>query len=238
MQLMVHHFLEKTLELPINYHHVLQSIVFHGMENCDGLSSFMHDEGYSFDKRKYKLFTFGPLTGRYTISEKNIIFYDEVSFEVRSIDSNMLRALSKEFADNGIKYLKHFIPKVDVKLVDKEVEDEEIRICMLSPVCVYSTQNGKTVYYAPHENEFALKLNENFKRKYFAYTGVEPDSDITLEIVSLHPKDKYVTKYKGIYINAWKGKYLLRGKRKYLDFLYQTGLGSKNSQGFGMFELM
>ena len=47
-----------------------------------------------------------------------------------------------------------------------------------------------------------------------------------------------MTKYQGNYITAWYGKYLISGKRKYLDFLYQAGLGSKNSQGFGMFEII
>ena len=49
---------------------------------------------------------------------------------------------------------------------------------------------------------------------------------------------KIVTRYKGSYINAWYGTFQLKGKRKYLDFLYQTGVGSKNSQGFGMFEII
>ena len=49
---------------------------------------------------------------------------------------------------------------------------------------------------------------------------------------------KLVTKYQGSYIEAWYGNFILSGKRKYLDFLYQTGLGSKNSQGFGMFNII
>ena len=49
---------------------------------------------------------------------------------------------------------------------------------------------------------------------------------------------KLVTKYKGGFINAWFGDYELSGERKYLDFLFQTGLGGKNAQGFGMFEVI
>ena len=67
---------------------------------------------------------------------------------------------------------------------------------------------------------------------------MEIDSTITIEVKRLFEKDKYVTKYKGFYINAWFGMYVLTGKRQYLDFLYQTGIGSKNAQGFGMFEII
>lgn len=47
-----------------------------------------------------------------------------------------------------------------------------------------------------------------------------------------------MTKYKGFYISGWLGEYELSGEAKYLDFLYQTGLGSKNAQGFGLFDVV
>ena len=50
-------------------------------------------------------------------------------------------------------------------------------------------------------------------------------------------KDKYFTKYKNFFIEAWYGLYLLEGNADYLSFLYDAGLGSKNAQGFGMFEI-
>ena len=37
---------------------------------------------------------------------------------------------------------------------------------------------------------------------------------------------------------GYKGVYKLEGERKYLDFLFQVGLGSKCSQGFGMFDIL
>ena len=56
--------------------------------------------------------------------------------------------------------------------------------------------------------------------------------------VKVQDRDKCVTKYKGFYITGWCGEYVLKGERKYLDFLYQTGIGSKNAQGFGMFDIV
>ena len=51
-------------------------------------------------------------------------------------------------------------------------------------------------------------------------------------------RDRIVTNYKGQYITAYKGQYVLAGERKYLDFMYQAGLGAKNAQGFGMFDII
>lgn len=81
-------------------------------------------------------------------------------------------------------------------------------------------------------------VNDNFYRKYQAYYGVVPCSSISMELHGDGIPKKMVTRYKNSYITAWYGTYCLKGERKYLDFLYQTGLGAKNSQGFGMFELL
>lgn len=39
-------------------------------------------------------------------------------------------------------------------------------------------------------------------------------------------------------IRAWLGTYQIHGKPELISLAYDTGLGSKNSQGFGMFEIL
>ena len=240
MQLQIKHKVDVPLELPINYHYIIQSIIFYALKQKTEYSEFLHDKGYADNKRTFKLFTFSLLKGPYQIRGKKIIFTDEVRFEIRSIEPCMLKILKDVFEKNGITYLGQHYGNVQVYLENKEVDESEITVKMCSPVCVYSTgqESGKTYYYHPESEEFPRQINDNFKRKYEAYTGVAVKSDVVIEVKELHPKDKYVTKYKGIYINGWLGTYVLKGERKYLNFLYQTGLGSKNSQGFGMFDIV
>lgn len=240
MQLKIYHKVDTPLLLPLGYHHILQSVLFRTLERMPEYSGFLHDRGYEGKTRTFKLFTFGPLQGTYRIQGKEILFTEDVSFEIRSIDPFMLKLLKEGFEKQGITYLGQTYREVRAELRNDEVGETELTIRMVSPVCVYSTDRttGKTTYYHPEEEEFARRINENFQRKYEAYTGVAAESDISLEVKRLHPKDKYITKYKGFIICGWKGTYVLRGKRQYLDFLYQTGLGSKNAQGFGMFEVV
>jgi len=240
MQLFIKHRLDKPLILPINYHHILQGIIYHALEQQSEYSKFVHDNGYVNEKRKYKLFTYGLLRGRYIIKNKQIIFTEEVSFEIRCIEPGMLRLIKSYIMQNGVSYGDQHYSDVDVCIFDREITSENISIRMVSPICVYSTMSGTkaTKYYNPTEEEFCKYVNDNFKRKYEAYTGIAVDSDIRLEVKKVSSKDKYVTRYKNYYITAWRGQYILSGKRQYLDFLYQTGLGSKNSQGFGMFEVV
>ena len=63
-------------------------------------------------------------------------------------------------------------------------------------------------------------------------------SGIHLEMYGDKFPKKMVIRYQGVLITAWYGTHKLSGERKYLDFLYQTGLGAKNAQGFGMFEIL
>lgn len=39
-------------------------------------------------------------------------------------------------------------------------------------------------------------------------------------------------------IKAWLGIYRLQGEPELISLAYDTGFGSKNSQGFGMFEIL
>ena len=51
---------------------------------------------------------------------------------------------------------------------------------------------------------------------------------------------KYVTLYKNpnIYITGYNGYYIIEGNPKYIEFLYYTGLGARNSCGFGCFDIV
>lgn len=240
MQIRISHGIKGKLILPINYHHILQSIIYTNMSTQTGVGDYFHDVGFEVVNRTFKLFTFGLLQGKYKIQGKNIIFYDRVSFEVRSPEILLLLTVSNSIRNNGIRYGNQTFNDVLVEVMDKTVEEEEILVRMVSPVCVYRTGQltRETYYYEPWEDGFEELLNMNFKRKYEACFGVKPREDIGIMPVRVGDKDKYVTKYKGFYITAWRGVYMLVGGRRYLDFLYQTGLGTKNSQGFGMFEII
>lgn len=240
MQLLIRHKIQDQLVLPLNYHHILQAIIYKSLNDSLGYGSYIHETGFSYGKRNFKLFTFSLLKGKYQIQEKRICFRQEVAFEIHSPEIFLIKMLAENISGQGICYGNQKFQDVEVYFSDMTVEQEQIRIRMLSPVSVYSTDpfTGKTHFYAPEEEAFPKMVNDNFLRKYQACYKVEPESDIWIEPAYVTPRHKYVTKYKDFYISGWMGDYFLSGKRKYLDFLYQTGLGGRNSQGFGMFDLL
>ena len=240
MQLKVSHKIQNELVLPLNYHHILQAIIYKSLGKSYGYNNFVHDTGFQFDNRKFKMFTFSLLKGKYRIENRKIYFQQEVSFEVRSPEIFFIRQLAEHIEKYGISYGEQHYNDIEIELSEDTIEWEEVHIKMKTPITVYSTDpfSKNTYFFQPDEEEFYQQICDNFVRKYIACFGVEPEEGIWIEPVRVSDKDKFVTNYKGFYISGWYGEYYLTGRRKYLDFLYQTGLGSKNSQGFGMFDIV
>ena len=239
MQLKVRHKIESELILPVKYQHILQAVIYEALENEAGYADRMHDQGYGYGKRSYKLFQFSQLKGKYQIREKKIIFSEEVSFEVRSVDWKFIMTLKDYWKEKGIHYGRQQFTVVETEVTDETVEQNDLLIRMRTPLTVHATDklSKKTFFFKPDSERFYNLVKDNFRRKYAAYTGIEPEEDIEVEPVDVREKDKFVTNYKGFYISGWFGTYRLKGQRKYLDFLYQSGLGERNSQGFGIHEV-
>lgn len=244
MQLKISHKLAKPIVLPINYAHILQGIVYkalsEGQLSNSNMTELIHDIGWKFEQRSYKFFQFSGIAGHYQISGKNIIFDDSMSWEIRTPDSMIINSIKSGMEKSGIEYLSSIANNLELTLSDDSIEDNRLLIRMRTPICVYSTdiEGGKRYYYAPDEQEFYQAVTENFIRKYYAYTGVLVNAGIKLSPLNITVRDKQVTKFKGSYLSGWKGDYIVEGERKYLDFLYQCGIGARNSQGFGMFDIM
>jgi len=134
----------------------------------------------------------------------------------------------------------------DVRLEVKEmsaashrVQTQPLRVRMLSPVVVYSTmkpENGRayTYYYAPFEPRFAELIAANLAKKHLIIYGCPAlPMDFRILPAALEERDLKITRYKDIIIKGWMGDYLLQGDPQLLQVALDTGLGAKNSQGYG-----
>ena len=112
---------------------------------------------------------------------------------------------------------------------------------MISPIVACITEKGQhyTRYYGPDDMEFYRLITDNAHRKYVSYYGREPDTGLEIELIAATSRDKLITRYKGrTLIEAWGGRYRIKGEPAMLRLVYNAGLGSKNSQGFGMMKLI
>jgi len=185
------------------------------------------------------------LNGKFKINLKNFEFFSPVDFLVSSPKFEILQNLISGLLKKQEFYLdknKVFIEEIKV-LQSPDFKENRIKIKMLSPLTIYSTfeKSGKkkTYYYSPEEPEFSHLLKENLKKKYKLV--FEKERDFFFKITPLKvdfKKDQKIIIYKGNVIKAWMGTYILESEPQILELSYSTGLGAKNSQGFGMWDLL
>lgn len=239
MQLKINISTQNSITLPINYHYIQQGIIYSLLSDDTGIAA-VHDEGARFQDKEFRLFTYGPFQGKYSIRDKKITFQEGLSFEIRSFDENAIRRIDSNVHRRGIRLGKSIYRDIETELMDYRIYSEDVVIKMISPICVYDTDSvtGRTNYYTPRDFQFGELIISNFMNKYIAAIGEGPEGELGFDILKIGPKDKYITRYKNFLIEGWKGIYNLSGTPELMTFLYNAGLGAKNSQGFGMFEVI
>lgn len=236
----------QPLELPLAHHHILASVYYRLMGPEE---SVLHDIGKTYGKRNYRLFTFGPISGKYIVNRdrKRIRFVDRIEMEFRSVNREMILAMASNALTNGVTFGETTYTDVHCDISNPGIKSNCIEVSMISPICAHKTRKicerktfrkkRRTQYFTPQDKRFFGAVSENCSRKYYAATGRMLDSQLTIEAVNVDARDKYLTRYKDNTIEAYKGTYRLQGSAELLLFLFNVGLGEKNSQGFGMFQV-
>ncbi|MCX6085523.1 MAG: CRISPR-associated endoribonuclease Cas6 [Caldiserica bacterium] len=114
------------------------------------------------------------------------------------------------------------------------------RIRTVSPITVYQSESkdsNSARYFAPDDPLFAKLVLDNAVRKYYAWTQEKAPSD-GFSITCLdHTPHLAVISFKDTPVHGYTGRFQLTGDARLLAFLYESGLGGKNSHGFGMFDI-
>ena len=225
---------DSALRLPLAYNALVQGALYAAWRER---FPELHDIGFGDGTRRFRFFTFGPLRGAYKVEGKEILFRGRVTLEVRSSSPDLMEALAAYYLGRGYLRLGHReLPLTGLETADRLLFFSTARIDMLSPVTVHETlAEGRTVCYAPDAERFLPLLTGNLDAKLRAAEMSAPP------VLGLRPQKstlrKRVTLFKGIYITGYMGSFELEADPEVIALLYYTGLGDRNSQGFGMFRI-
>ena len=225
---------EKLLALPLAHADILQGIFYSLLSPASDLASEIHDKPLENGKQ-FKFFCFSDFNGKCFIQNGKIFYKDSFVWEIRAVDERALDVIQANAETIDVK-------GVCCHLIDMEREErkcciDSVDITMLTPLCVYTTRaNGNRRFYLPENEEFYRSVEKNLICKYEIFYGRKPTGAVCLEQIAVTPEDKCVTKYKGWYVTGYRGKYRLSAPPDVIDFAYHTGLGVKNSAGFGLFQ--
>ena len=213
----------------------------------DKLAKELHDVGFRYEKRSFKLFTFSRIFGRKIPpphdSKKPLCFRGEIQFYLSSPVSSILEEFSlSSLKSESFELGGNKITLQAIEVMKKPEIGSSLTVRMLSPMTIRSTLTAgdgkkKSYYYNPREKEFSELIKKNLLKKYSLVYKEWTEGDF--EVVPLRNCKERIIRGDGDFIiKAWDGIYKLKGTPKLIELSYDTGLGEKNSQGFGMWEVM
>ncbi|HBT04293.1 MAG TPA: CRISPR-associated endoribonuclease Cas6, partial [Thermodesulfobacterium commune] len=81
----------KELLLPFHYNEIIQGLIYRLLDKA--IAEKLHDEGFILGKRKFKLFTFSRLFGRFKREGENLKFFSPFKFYLSSPYNEMVESL-------------------------------------------------------------------------------------------------------------------------------------------------
>jgi CRISPR-associated endoribonuclease Cas6 len=232
----------EKVRLPRINLNLLQAMIYKIMP--DELSEFLHEKGYKYEKRKFKLFSYSWIRGKKkpAFDEKHIYFEAPLKLTISSPIAETLEGLANgSLTSQTIRLGNNELICSSVLVKNDAVETDSIILNTLSPITCFSTlykADGKpyTVYHDPREDVFQQQIRENLKKK---YALIHPDKkipDTEIEIQPIGKPRQQIARFKEEDprpIKGWWGKFRLKGSKEMLQVALDAGLGAKNSAGFG-----
>ncbi|SNX53170.1 CRISPR-associated endoribonuclease Cas6 [Thermoanaerobacterium sp. RBIITD] len=240
---------EKDKSLNLNYNYFISSWIYHILKNSNlEYAEKLHEEGYKYGSKIFKLFTFSQLRCKNVqVDRENIKFMDNTYLFISSPKAEFLVNFVKQLVNESYLIIQDY--KFEIKLVEtlKEPDFKEVNkfIC-LSPV-ISSTakmKNGKKVPWnlSINDEAFVDNIKSNIIEKYFVLNNTLPDNlsiniEFDQEYISKHPKGKLIN-FKNIPVKGYMAPFIMSGNKELIKVAYNCGIGEKNSAGFGMIEII
>lgn len=241
MRVKLNLYSDTPILLSTSYNRALQGMIYNLLdyEHRD----FLHNKGYLSNNRRFKLFTFSKLLGKYTLKGSYIIFNEHVSLLISSPIKEFIENICNNLLRKEIQIEINRVYIESIEFLREPPITNNTIIYTLSPIVVYSTlftkdKRKKTYYYSPYEEEFSGLITKNLIKKLSILTNINmTKGDQLLRIEPLRVRE-HILSFKGTIIRGWSGRFKIYGSEELILTGYRCGLGSKNSAGFGMVEVL
>lgn len=225
--------------LPIHHHKILQGFIYKNLPKY--LAEFLHNIGFYYKNRNFKLFTFSKIfSDKFRIKNQKMYFNTPFVIYLSSAITDITQSFKESITyKEKINLGKNEIILKNVEFIELPAPSSNIiKIKTLSPIVVYKTIEDKkkiTKYFFPTDFEFNELIKINIQKKYEILTGTSLN-DFKFFIKGVNTYSK-ILKYKNFIIKGTEGIFEMLIEPEVFRTIYDCGIGAKNSQGFGMIEI-
>lgn len=186
------------------------------------------------------MFVFSELKGKYEVKDGGLCFKDYPSFYISSVDSSFLNQIYLYYYEQKSIVLGRFtFDIVKIEPVENLVynNNHEYIIQTISPVCCYKTDEKRYItYFHPKSQDFEMSIRDNLERK-LKILGMDTSQEF-FEILEVIREKKVRVKFKRMVIQSYNVRMKIRVSNEYLKMMMHTGMGARNSGGFGMIQII
>lgn len=248
--------------LSFNYPYHLSSWIYHTLGQSDGpFAQWLHEKGFGYGVRSYKLFTFGPLQPtEYRIDRRRRHFIAVrpptqlvLSFWLeRAVQDFVMGLFENQTFTLGDRDTQATFHVCSVEMQHEPDFQPTMRYRTTSPLCLTRNVPGKRhpQYMEPDDEHFGSYLLHNLLRKQRAIAGVPagtygpddwPEAPENYRFRLLTPPDRIRSKMvevKGIKLRGHLFDFELTLPPELHRLGYHAGFGEKNSAvGMGLVEV-
>lgn len=226
----------KNNKLPIDYRRVILSFFKKALsEIADG----KYYEKYYF-KPERRNFSFAVNLPNPKFSKSEITL-EENRFRITFSTSDkmtgfvFMSAFIKQKGNNFSAPLGNVFILTNISQIgDKTASSSTALVKMLSPLCIreHSRDENKNSYYSVASESFEKKANKIIQEQLIE-SGFDDERVKGFSIKPLNSKKTVVFHY-GNYIECSLGEFVLNGDKAIINYLLQSGIGSRKSAGFGL----
>lgn len=228
---------EKDIMLPIAYNHILQKVIYDLLD--DKYASKLHDLGYKYKNKVFKLFNYSKLViENKTIKNNKIIIHKgKVDLTISSIDEVFIFKMINSLMDKKMLKFKEGVLNIQGIYSKNNLKGTKKVFLTISPVVVVQPErSSRTKFYNPKDIQFMKSIKNNILAKYAAFYNEEFKDELDISILDKNNIKKKIDRYKNWVYEGYLGGFIIEGDNKIINVAYSCGLGSKNSQGFGCIE--
>lgn len=239
-------------ELPINYQYPLQGVIYHTLEKSDlQFSTWLHENGYQQNGKRFKLFTFSNLiVPQYGIDkqrERLIVKSDFVMLYITFLPEKstqqfiqgLFQQQTFQVADriSGVQFLVR-----EIQVMPSLDYQPDMIFRTMSPVCVsFRNERGYMDYLSPTDPRYEQGILTGLLDRYNTIYGTPFNGTPYCHLQLLNePKSSLVRIKAGTpsetRVRGYRYQFKLDLPEELMHIAYESGLGEKGSMGFGMIE--